>query len=188
MVSYPVIVISSSSCLWVSTKLSKFNWQSSASSCTESNLISILLYFGKLLRNFVVQSLFFFNTRVFFSICFSLFYLFSLWLFFPSSSFYEYISHSILSFIVLMYFSVWLISDFRISISSCHLSVLFLIWWFRLSLFALFLLLSLLKLVFFGISKGKVTNLKISGGFFRKVYTQLPLFGLFWNSPILVLN
>ena len=39
------------------------------------------------------------------------------------------------------------------------------------------------KLVFFRISKDKVTNLKIPGFFFIKVYPQPPLFGFFWNSP-----
>ena len=35
-------------------------------------------------------------------------------------------------------------------------------------------------------SEGKVTNIKVPGAFFRKLYISLtyPLFGFFWNSPI----
>ena len=42
------------------------------------------------------------------------------------------------------------------------------------------------KLVFSRISKGKVTNLKIPGGFSRKVYPQSPLFGFFLEQPNVV--
>ena len=38
---------------------------------------------------------------------------------------------------------------------------------------------------FSGISKVKVTNLKIPGGFFRRVYPQPPCLYIFWNSPLI---
>ena len=40
------------------------------------------------------------------------------------------------------------------------------------------------SLLFYGISKGKVTNLKTPVFFFRKVHPRLPLFAFFWNGPI----
>ena len=47
----------SSSFIWLSSKRSKFGWQSSTSPCTESSFVLILLYFGKLVLNFVVHFL-----------------------------------------------------------------------------------------------------------------------------------
>ena len=38
---------------------------------------------------------------------------------------------------------------------------------------------------FYEISKGKVTNLKDPGFFFKKVCSQSPL-GFFWNSPAII--
>ena len=40
------------------------------------------------------------------------------------------------------------------------------------------------KLVFSGISKGKVTDLKIPGGVFRNANPQIHLFGFFLNSQL----
>ena len=37
-----------------------------------------------------------------------------------------------------------------------------------------------------GTSKGKVTNLKVSGFFFKKVWPQSLLFGSFWNSSTII--
>ena len=44
------------------------------------------------------------------------------------------------------------------------------------------------KFVFFWISKGKLTNLKIPGFFSKKVYPQLVLFGFFMEWPIYILD
>ena len=95
-------------------------------------LISILLYFGKLLWKFVVQFLSFLIFMFSFFICFAFFFLYFLFDLL-------FLLHYLVSFLVIfyyplmMYIVISLTSDFRI-----YISILFLLWWFCLSILVSF--------------------------------------------------